>query len=193
MLAMVCCLALGLAGCGESGSAPATEGSAAVAGVSMVTLPSSTVVLGEGTKLLAYQPDGRMAWSFSLASGDTIATAPVAALSSVTYVRGQQELYAIAPDGKLLWQYRHQGASDAVKGITPLTDSTVAVTQEDRSLVAFSPEGQPRWTWSLPGNEKLVAPPVLTASSIVYLRTARNLYAIDSQGNLSWSAEIGAP
>ncbi len=183
-------LGLMQAACGDSGSAPERSDTA---GVAMVTLPSSTVVIGDEAKVLAYRPDGRLAWTFSLPGGDTIKAAPVAALSSVTYVRGRQELYAIGPDGTLLWQYKHQGGNDAIHGITPLTDSTVALTIEDRSLVALSSEGKPRWTWNLPENEKIIAGPVLTASSIVYLRTAKNLYAVDSSGNLSWSAEIGVP
>jgi len=174
-------------GCGGSEAVPG-EGLAQVS--ALAVLPSSMVVVAEGTRVVAYQPDGRQGWNFSLPDGEAVAAAPVAALSSVTYVRGEQTLFAIAPDGQVLWQSRHQGANDAVRGITPLSDSTVAITREDRSLVGYSAQGQVKWTYTLPENEKLVAPPVLALSSIVYLRTAKNLYAVDSGGNLAWTAEL---
>jgi outer membrane protein assembly factor BamB len=175
-------------GCGGSEAVP---GEGAAQGSALAVLPSSMVVVAEGTRVVAYQPDGRQGWSFSLPDGESIGAAPVAALSSVTYVRGEQTLFAIAPDGQVLWQSRHQGANDTVRGITPLSDSTVAITREDRSLVGYSAQGQVKWTYTLPENEKLVAPPVLALSSIVYLRTAKNLYAVDSGGNLAWTAELG--
>ncbi len=160
-------------------------------GSTLVALPSSAVVVAVNSKVVSFQPDGAKSWTFSLPDGEAIVAAPVAALSSVTYVRGQQTLYAIAPDGVVLWQSRHQGASDSINGITPLSDSTVAVTQEDKSLVAFDDKGQVKWTYNLPDGEKIVAPPVLAASSLVYLRTAATLYAIDSGGNQAWKAAIG--
>ena len=183
-------LAIQLACSGSEG--PAVSETAAAPGTALAALPSSTAVLANNNEVMAYQPDGRKAWSFALPDNDTIAAPPVAALSSVTYVRGRQGLYAIAPDGKALWQAKHQGANDGLQGITPLSDSTVAITQEDRSLVGYSAQGQPKWTYNLPEGEKIVAAPVLAASSIVYLRTAKSVYAVDSQGNLAWVAEVGA-
>ncbi len=175
------------AGCrmttGESGAAP---------GVTVAALPSSAVVVAENSMVISFQPDGARSWSFTLPDGEAIVAAPVAALSSVTYVRGQQTVYAIAPDGVVLWQSRHEGASDSINGITPLSDSTVAITQEDRSMVAFDDKGQVKWTYNLPEGEKIVAPPVLAASSLVYLRSASTLYAIDSGGNQAWKAGIAA-
>jgi len=156
----------------------------------MVALPSSAVVVAVKSRVVSFQPDGAKGWTFSLPDGEAIVAAPVAALSSVTYVRGQQTLYAIAPDGVALWQSRHQGANDSINGLTPLSDSTVAITQEDKSLVAFDDKGQVKWTYNLPEGEKIVAPPVLAASSLVYLRTASTLYAIDSGGNLAWKTGI---
>jgi outer membrane protein assembly factor BamB len=167
---------------GENGGQP---------GLSLTALPSSAVVVAEKSKVISFQPDGASGWTFTLPDDEAIVAAPVAALSSVTYVRGQQTLYAIAPDGVVLWQSRHQGASDSINGITPLSDSSVAITQEDNSLVAFDEKGQVKWTYNLPDGEKIVAPPVLAASSLVYLRTSTTLYAIDSGGNLAWKAGIG--
>jgi hypothetical protein len=111
-------------------------------------------------------------------------------LSSTTYVRGAQGLYAIAPDGKTMWQAKHAGANDAIKGITSLGDSTVAITVGDNSLVGYNAQGQVKWTFKVPDSDKIAALPALAASSTVYLRSAKKIYAVDSQGNLAWQAEI---
>jgi outer membrane protein assembly factor BamB len=176
-------------GCQSVSKLSGGEGGGGVS--SLTALPSSAVVVAEGSRVVSYQPDGAVGWSFTLPEDEEVAAAPVAALSSVTYVRGEQTLFAIAPDGVALWQSRHTGAGDTIKGITPLGDSTVAITQDDRSLVAFTDRGQVRWTFSLPEDERIVAPPALTASSVVYLRSGRHLYAIDPTGNLAWKVEAG--
>ncbi|NBO64871.1 MAG: hypothetical protein EBU88_08520, partial [Acidobacteria bacterium] len=136
-------------------------------GGSLTVLPSSAVVVAEGSRVASYQPDGAVGWSFVLPEGEQVVAPPVAALSSVTYVRGEQTLFAIAPDGVALWQSRHSGAGDTIRGITPLGDSTVAITQDDRSLVAFTDRGQIRWTFALPDEERLIATPAIAANSLV--------------------------
>ena len=183
-------LSLLLAGCRATGIISSGDGDSQATS-SLTVLPSSAVVVAEGSRIVAHLPDGSVGWSFSLPEDEAIAAPPVAALSSVTYVRGEQTLFAIAPDGVALWQSRHAGAGDTVRGITPLGDSTVAITQDDNSLVAFTDRGQVRWTCRLPDNEKIVAPPTLAANSLVYLRSARHLFAVDSSGNLAWKVEIG--
>lgn len=178
---LVGCRAAGIISSGESENGPIN---------SLTVLPSSAVVVAERSKVVSYQPDGTVGWSFTLPEDELITAAPVAALSSVTYVRGEQTLFAIAPDGVALWQSRHAGAGDTVRGITPLGDSTVAITQGDRSLVAFNTQGRIRWTYNLPAGETIAASPALAASSLIYLRSTSHLYAVDSTGNLAWRMEI---
>lgn len=175
---------------GASGTeAAATSGGASA--TALVTLPSSAVVVSENNQVVSYNPDGNKGWTFALPDNDTVAARPVAALSSTTYVRGTQGLYALAPDGKTMWQAKHAGANDTIRGITPLSDSTVAITVGDNSLVGYNAQGQPKWTFKIPDGDKITALPALAASSIVYLRSAKKVYAVDSQGNLAWQAEIG--
>jgi hypothetical protein len=179
-------------GCAEKEGAEGAPDAAQASRASLVALPSSAVVAAGTNQVTAYNPDGKQAWTFPLPNGDTVAAPPVAALSSLTYVRGVQGLYAVAPDGKLLWQAAHGGGGDMIKGVTPLGDSTVAVTAGDNSLVAYSAQGQPRWTFTLPDNDRLTALPALAPNSAVYLRGKTRLYAVDPKGNLSWQAELGA-
>ncbi len=158
----------------------------------LTALPSSVLVVAEKNQVFAYGSDGNKGWTFTLPENDTVATKPAAALSSTTYVRGATGLYALAPDGKLIWQAKHNGVNDALKGITALSDSTVALTSSDNSLVGYNMQGQPKWRFKMPEGEKITSSPALSASSLTYLRSAKKIYAIDSQGNLAWSAEIGS-
>jgi outer membrane protein assembly factor BamB len=157
---------------------------------SLVTLPSSVVVIARRNGLDAYQADGNLQWSLLLPEGDQVAAAPVAALSSVTFVRGRKAIYAISPTGQLLWQASHLGGEDQVQGMVALNDSTVALTEEDRTVVALTPEGLRRWTYTLPEGERLITPPAVSPNSLLLLRTATTLHGVDSEGNLAWTAEI---
>lgn len=175
----------------QPASNASTTGNNAVSTTALVAMPSSAVVVAESNQVIAYNPDGNKGWGFSLPDNDTVAARPVTALSSTTYIRGTSGLYAIAPDGKVLWQTKHNGATDSLKGITPLSDSSVAITIGDNSLVGYNMQGQPKWTFKMPDGDKITGAPALAASSIVYLRSAKKIYAVDSQGNLAWQAEIG--
>ena len=159
-------------------------------GISLVTLPSSVVVAADRVQVIAYSPDGKRIWSFSLPDNDSIVTQPVAAGNSTTYVRGEKSLYAIAPDGKLNWSVRLGSTPSPIRGVVALGDSTVAITMADNQLVGYSHAGQSRWTYTLPDGDRLIAAPVIAPNSEIYLRGVNGLYAVDPNGNLTWHADL---
>lgn len=156
----------------------------------IVALPSSIVVLSDRTQAIAFGPDGRQFWSFSLPDGDVIAASPAAANSSMTYLRGDKSLYAISPEGNLVWSARLDEPNAPIKGIVALGDSTVAVTKGESQLVGYTPTGQVRWTFTLPEGDRLIAAPGTAPNSAVLLRGANGLYAVDPNGNLAWQAQV---
>ena len=174
--------------CQRETAEPATG--TAIPANSLVALPSSVVVLARSNALEAYQADGNLLWKVVLPEGDQVMAAPVAALSSVAYVRGRDAIHAISPTGQLLWRGSHLGGEDQIQGIVALNDSTVAISEEDRHVVAFTAEGTRRWTYTLPEGERLVAPPAVSANSLLLLRTATTLHAVDSGGNLAWTTPL---
>lgn len=177
--------------CQKDEAKPETEGAQPSSG--LVALPSSVVVLARSNALEAYQADGNLLWKVVLPEGDQVMAPPVAALSSVAYVRGRDAVHAVSPTGQLLWRASHLGGEDQIQGIVALNDSTVAISEEDRHVVAFTAEGTRRWTYTLPEGERLVAPPVVSANSLLLLRTATTLHAVDSGGNLAWTTPIEQP
>jgi outer membrane protein assembly factor BamB len=194
LIRLIISLLLGLlaVSCASNTKAPAegTGSEPSALSLTPVTLPNSAIVIAHRNRVVAYGTDGGQLWSFEIADGDLIAAAPVAASDSTTYVRGTQGVYAIAPDGKLLWQTKQDDRAAAIKGIVPLGDSSVAVTYGGTSLTNYGTDGKPRWTFTLPDGDHLTASPVLAANSFIYLRGEKKLYAVDSQGDLGWQADL---
>jgi len=184
LLLQLCCVS------GEKAPTEAGGAASPTGGFPIIALPNSAVIVAGHNRVAAYNPEGKPMWSFTLPGNDTIAAPPAGALSSTTYLRGAQAIYALAPDGKLVWQAKHSDGSAAVKGIVALADSSVAVTSGDNSLVGYAPTGQPRWTFTLPDGDRLTAPPAMAANGLIYLRGGKKLYAVDSQGGLSWQTDL---
>jgi|GEM_PF-2854711 len=201
----VAIFALGLAvqlSCNQKSEAPAattpgaprvitTEAAPAAAEATfMCSLPSSAVIVGVRDRVLSFGPGGDELWAVKLPDGDTVASVPVGALDSSAYIRGRNAIYAISPDGKIVWQAKDNDAASHVKGLVTLGDSTVAVTHGDNSVVSYTSKGQPRWTFPLPDGDKIIAPPIVAPNSGIYLRGASTMYAIDPQGLLTWEKEL---
>ena len=178
----------------DAGAKPPAPGVAATAisgapAFSLATLPNSTVVAASHNRVAGYA-SGKEVWSFALPDNDTVAAPPVGAANSTAYIRGAQEIYAIGPDGKLLWSAIHADAAASIKGIVALGDSTVALTAGDNSLVNYDGQGKTRWTFRLPDGDHLTAMPVIAANSTIYLRGGKKLYGLDPQGKLGWQADL---
>jgi outer membrane protein assembly factor BamB len=171
-------------------SGPASAPSGAAFSSALTALPSSLVVVTTTRRVTAYSPDSRQAWAFDLPDGDTVIATPVSALSSTIYVRGAQSIYALDPAGKLLWKTNYSDTASTLKNLIAFGDSTMGMTVGDNSLVAYSAEGQTRWTFTLPGGDRIVAPPVMAPNSMVYLRSASKIYALDPAGTLAWQADV---
>ncbi|HVT05004.1 MAG TPA: PQQ-binding-like beta-propeller repeat protein [Thermoanaerobaculia bacterium] len=201
----VAIFALGLAvqlSCNQKSEAPAATTGAAPHAITtaaapapgeatfMCTLPSSAVVVGVRDRVLSFGPGGDELWAIKLPDGDTVASAPAAALNSSVYIRGIKAIYSISPDGKILWQAKDDDAASHVKGLVTLGDSTVAVTHGDDSLVSYSELGQPRWPFKLPDGDKIIAPPIVAPNSAIYLRGTSTMYAVDPHGLLTWEKEL---
>lgn len=182
-------LMLFLAQAACSGSEPAQQDGARN-GLSLIALPSSAIVVADRVQIIAYGADSKKMWSYSLPDNDVIATAPIAAGNSNTYVRGEKAVYAVTPDGKLGWSAKLEDTTGPIKGIVSLGDSTVAVTRGESQLVSYSHDGQVRWTFTLPDGDRLTAAPVTAPNSAIFMRGANGLYAVDPNGNLSWRSDI---
>lgn len=183
---MLIMLAVVLTGCG---SKSAEERHSVT---SLATLPSSLVIVPRETGLTAYDSSGRKAWSFELLDGEQVDAPPQPAPSSTTYVRGTNSIYAISPDGKLIWRARHRDKSGRLRGLITLVDSSVAATTIDALLINYGADGQPRWTFALPEDDEMVALPTVASSGVVVVRGHRRIYTVDQGGNLIWQLELPA-
>ena len=69
--------------------------------------------------------------------------------------------------------------------------SSTIITVVGNAVYAFGPSGAEAWTFVLPDSEKLTAPPIAAPNSYVYLRSRNKVHALDPEGKLVWSADIG--
>jgi hypothetical protein len=71
----------------------------------IVALGDSTVAVTHGdNSLVNYSGDGKPRWTFKLPDGETITALPVSAPSSTVYLRGNNTVYAVDPQGLLVWE-----------------------------------------------------------------------------------------
>ena len=167
----------------EGARTPAVDGG-------VVTLPNSCVVIVSGGRVSAREPNGQSRWRIDLPDGDRAVAPPAAAPSSVTYIRGAQSIYAVSPDGKLLWQAKYADDAAQIKAIVALSDSSAAIATGDTTVVCYAASGEVRWIYTLPDGDRLVASPVPAANGLVHLRGRNRLYAVNAEGKWQWQADL---
>jgi outer membrane protein assembly factor BamB len=157
-----------------------------------------TIYVGWFETVYAFHPDGSIRWTFDTAGkriGGPIAVAP----DGVVYLPAQH-LFALNPDGTLLWESADQfgpGGSPAIAD-----DGTIYVNAFlPPALWAFDPDGTVKWTYQVADccDSDWPATPaigldgtiyfgerVLEGSEIVGLEVALN-----PDGTLKWDAHYG--
>jgi outer membrane protein assembly factor BamB len=177
-------------GCAGREAAPTASAPARAVDGGVVTLPNSCVVIVSGGKVSAWEPNGQPRWRLDLPDGDRAVAPPAAAPSSVSYIRGAQSIYAVSPDGKLLWQAKYADDTAEIKSIVALSDSSAAVATGDTTVVCYATSGEVRWIYTLPDGDRLVAPPAPAANGLVHLRGRNRLYAVNAEGKWQWQVDL---
>jgi outer membrane protein assembly factor BamB len=198
-LALLCLLlcAFQIACNGQKTAPPEAVAKQTGDGGGIATLANSAVVAVAGGKVNAYEPGGQPRWSFDLPGGDKAVAAPAAAPNSVTYVRGAQWIFALSPEGQMLWQAKYADDNSQIKSIVALSDSTAVVTTGDTTLFCYTTTGEMRWNYTLPDNDRIVRPPAPAPNGFVHVRSQNRLYAINAEGKWQWQVDLppasGAP
>jgi hypothetical protein len=199
-----------LLGC-QNQSAPAPEPSAKKEAAPRLTeisattlaLPSSSLIAVTGNGVTAFSPLGMLAWSFQLPAHDRLTAKPVAAPNSYLYLRGIKTVYALGPEGKQQWASDVEGAlgqktesptsSMSFQSLVVLSDSSVVAISGDNAVTCLSTVGTARWTYKLPEGSKLSGEPASAPNGFLLLRAKERIYALNSEGQLQWSAVVPPP
>jgi outer membrane protein assembly factor BamB len=156
----------------------------------MVTLPNSMVVRVMASKVQGIDPDGKLSWSLSLEANERAVGNLAAAPNSVIYLRTNNGLRAISPNGQWLWRAPLPAASadgdPAPYSPAALTDSTPVVLVQRQTYRSYDLKGQKRWEVRLQDEEKPRTAPRASADGHCYVGTDASLYQISSDGLIGW-------
>ncbi len=134
--------------------------------------------------------DPNILWTFRDRSGLTGGPA-VAADGTVYVISRQGILYALDPEGEILWE-----TSLGVQGAgSPALDAAGNIFAPDREggLSSFTPNGELRWKFvpAQPGVPP--AGPIVAPSGTIYYPLGNRVAAVSPEGNLLWQAEAKTP
>ena len=144
---------------------------------------------GDG-KLYAYTAkNGNEFWS-PFVTGGPIWSTPRVERGVAYFGSHDHKVYAVTlSDGKELWSYETDGV---VAGKPLVFDGKVIAGSFDKSIHALSVEdGEPVWT--VEGENWFWAGAVTDGRTIFAPNMDGNIYAIDRNGNLLWTYDVGSP
>lgn len=155
----------------------------------IVALANSCVVVVSDNKVIAWEPNGESRWRLDLPDGDRAVAPPAAAPNSVVYIRGAQSIYAVSPEGKILWQAKYADDSAQIKNILALSDSSAALVTGDTTVVCYATSGEVRWIYTLPDGDRLITAPAAAPNGLLHLRGRNRLYAVNAEGKWQWQVD----
>lgn len=132
----------------------------------------------------ARRPSGRMRWRFR-ADAPYVAVRPAVALDGTVYfVDVGGNLYALRPDGGLLWIVAGAGS----KGVDVAVDGTVYTGDEDK-ITAVNPDGSIRWVYEQNPEAFITLGPQVGPDGNVYAVSTEGLgvFSLAPDGRLRWN------
>ncbi len=151
-------------------------------------------------ELVALTANGDVAWKF-VADPDLYLSYPVIGPEGTIYFTGSKSswqennrgvLYAVAPDGGLVWQLEYK---TVLKGLVVGSDGVLYLLDEKTTLRAIAPDGVVRWTHIVDPVESQwwYGLPSIGPDGTLYIPLYNSLHAISSQGQPLWKAEAEDP
>jgi hypothetical protein len=164
-------------------------------GTPLGAAPLQVVVGGQPSNeipltVTARQQEGRVRWTFE-ADGENLWYRPARAPDGTLYLHTNNDtdgiVYALSPDGGLLWVQHVQWYPVTPPMAGP--DGTVYVATLSR-VTAFSAQGQFLWDFSDPGAQHIQAAPTVGPDGMVYAASDLGIGAFalhPANGALQWS------
>jgi hypothetical protein len=150
------------------------------------------VLQGNGTRLLALNPDGSLNWSYG--TEDWYSTELAISDDGIIYAWGGDYLWAISPDGTNLWQH---GAGYRARELVIGQDGTAYVLRTYNDGVdAWNPDGTTKWRFNAEGSWSGRTPgtPALAQDGVLCLSGGDDtLRFLNSDGTMKTTFECDAP
>lgn len=124
--------------------------------------PDGTIYGTAGLYTIAVNPDGTIRWALITGSG---ASSPSIGADGTLYVGNDQgEVFAITPEGTIVWRFQTDASPHAFSGAVPASptiaeDGTIYVANSASLLASFpraflyalNPDGSLQWKYEIPG------------------------------------------
>ncbi len=162
----------------------ATSFDAGIAGPPAIA-PNGTIVFGmrgtEGGGVIAVDADGTLAWKLPIRG---VLSSPSIADDGTIYAGAQDgKLYAIDPQGRVLWSFTTRGRVYGPAAIA--SDGTIIFGGEDEMLYAIDRSGALKWSIVVDG--AITRAPAIDGEGTVYLGTQKQtVYAVRADGTPLW-------
>lgn len=152
--------------------------------------PDGTIYVGSWKKLLfAFQPDGRIKWTFRALS-EIKSTPAIGADGTIYFGARDKYMYAVTPEGKLKWRFRTGGWVDASPSIG--RTGTVYFGSWDKKFYALDATGQKQWELATAG--PITSSAAIDTNGTIYFGSHdAHLYALSPDGTKLWSFKTGGP
>lgn len=156
--------------------------------------PEGTIYL-VGAKVGALSETGAEKWTVDPADPKTGAAVDKA--GNLYYVSTSDALISLSPDGNTRWQYDFSQTIDGntTMAITGKNDIIIPVAAGDK-VVSISQGGSKNWEFDDQGNLQfpttnfMYSPIVSSKNKIIFADHQEKLYALNSDGTLSWSRQL---
>jgi sugar lactone lactonase YvrE len=134
-------------------------------------------------------PDGTLKMAV-MQPKDKVVSSPAIGADGTVYVGSDDGfLYAIKPDGSLLWKYE---VIDTVRSSPAIgADGTIYVAGYDGNLHAIKPDGNARWRKDI-GSIYFFSSPAVGADGVIYIGSDKGeVYALAPDGTVQWQRPTG--
>ncbi len=146
-------------------------------------LAGSTISQDATLKVVTPPAPGEFLWSFD--TGAEVTGSPAIGPDGAIYIgAGNNNLYALRPDGSKKWEY---AAGDRIIGDPAIgPDGTIYFGAFDQLLYAVNPDGSEKWVAATTGS--IEVSPAVTRSGAIYIGSDSGyLFAFDAGGANTWS------
>lgn len=134
-------------------------------------------------------PSGTESWHFEdEGPGDMIM--PAVGVDDTLYSANLWHTFAVHPNKGVVFNIDHDPWAKRPPALGE--DGTVYIQSRDDGLQAFSPAGQPLWTWDTGGTAYATSVPAVGGDGTIYTAVGFNTFgAIRPDGSLFWKLPVG--
>lgn len=166
---------------------PLTWFSTAAIGEDGTLYIGSNTVNGSIGRLIAVDPAGTIRWMRQ--DLEEIISAPAIGADGTIYVAGRSSVYAVDPQGEILWVYEADDAGFNYSSPAVASDGTVYVGGGDSRLYAIDSNGLLRWRFGTGGN--IQSSPSIGRDGTIYVgANDGELHAVHPDGTERWSVRV---